>query len=1240
MIHSFVYDSSSDYKRVQPFEYLDKDLDEYSFEYSRDILSDLSKFNAPIFTQRERRGIVFNENVLPLYRDRVSFVILDTDKEALKTTIRKPLIDKTLINSNMFAYRMPSTADMFKILFGTKYCYTEMFQGFVGVRQNIKKSYVADMYAGYKFIYGNIMEQYTAKKPDYITNIYETILATFPTRILNVYDQILSIQPTKILNVYKTYNAQKIPSFIKANVFQNYFANKDNILNYYQQVYVKDLKQHFVHCFDEIIIEKPVPSLNEYKNILMVEAFVNKTQIYQTLLAAPTQKRGNINETLILKKIPEILNGNVFKVVAAVKTDNIKKTYRFDILNAHRKLSKKRTVMSAGLKFFKKVLHKRFVTSTSWFGQKKGKVSYLCKEQRFGGKNLKTSSYLDLIIQWGWKNHKFSDLNKTENFFFKGQKYAITEMYNSRLTKDSKEFILDTTNCHLIKDRKDITSRNDTSFLWKSRHSFVMFDQPRFSYKNRKPMRIEETEVHLYREGKSFEILTTESHLKKEGKSFEVLSTENFVHKESKSFEILTTEVDVYKESKRFRIHIHEKFLYKQPKSLIIENSNVSLEKLAYYVRTEDTLQGLITLPYDLMMANNSIGFIINKKNVQTLEKLTGMYKVLKDLYVESMNQTLTKNVASTTLDNTDLWVFKEPDNTWVDTHAVMLTVLSKDIMLQHDELFLEKIKKNSIINLATSVYRKERLIYIPDDLFIYKEQKDIYVREDLHISKVHRPVHVYDNFFVDKIGSEAFIRDGIHISKILNLAVFDTDIGIDREVLELQVNKENIWCSKPKRGDIFKQYFIERPSCDVAVYQKDLFAEKEIKIHLEDSIFVDRIAYESNVVVQELQRMQHLVKELEKPVTHTYNWAWVYEPDNPLEDTEEYKGLDELLLPEKDVDYSTFEKYIFNKDKMRPTNPIEILDDTTFIAKYPIKHPTQDYEEIGIVYVDVPSELMYRIFCKYYEIWYANIFKFGNMSMVDSLRMMLDFMYSWIILEYTGTEYLEPALRVFRQIRWFGEKSVMHNARYLISYEKANLVCDLHKGSLTEIENDITDNNFFYVNGTLGAIINNSTYFNQEAYINLYMNYTVETTLKFNLSQAGGTTQVYLDSVFVENIVNASKVVTITIPPGHHTVKIYRSAIDNFATCYIGGIVVANGSYTNLQITYDPELRLGNLPLNDVAKKMVDLASLYDNEQEAFQMYREGNLAVSELYKELQRYWELHHQGKIKGKRLTIKET
>jgi hypothetical protein len=1205
-----MYDSSSDYKRVQPFEYLDEGLNEYSFEYSRDILSDLSKFNAPIFTQkkREKRGVIFNEKLislkekedkkgfyqaLPSIKDNeVDLSIFNSNKDIIRDSIRKPLIDKSFINNNILIYKELSGIDIFKILFGTKYCNIKILQGIVTVEQHVKKSYIADMYFGYKFIYVNILDNYMAKKHDNIMNVYENILVQLPVFKLNIYD---------ICNIYKHNGCM--------NIFKNYSGEKDSVLEYYAPIYIsqKVPYPYVVNFFNENIMTGKTFNLNVYDNLLLKKRIENKMNIYKLLNATKT-KRMNSNKNIVVKRIPETFNGNIFNNII-LKT-NIKKAYKFDILNIHRKLSNKKIIMSNGLKIFRKNLLKGFVNNKHLFGTLNRKA-YLHKKHYFNTKNIKIGSYIDLINQWGKKNSKMTDLKKVELILIKSKKDFLIEVYNKTLNKNKRNFIIN----------------NKFLSLQKEAHSFDVANQTDFIYKAQKSLELEPKEEFVFRKNKNFGVLITESDLFKKGKNV-ILNK---------------TEVNIFKKRKNFNIKDYKQLFYKDSKSFVIKDTDISLERLVYGIRIDKTLKNLIVLPYGLMLDDNSIGFVTDKKSICATDDLTGLTKKIKDLFVDEINESLTKNIVSATLDDSNLWLFKKPHNTWIETHAIMLTTLVKHIMIQHDDYFLEKNAKNSIINLATSVYKNQKLLQSFDDLFINKEQKKVYIPEELSVFKKHKNIYINKNYFANKVIKKAFISDAVNLTKNIKMFNIDFMLEMNKEVYELQVNKENIWYSKSKKskkGEIFNQYFIEKSSKEIMHQDNEFASKKENGLRLSDSVFIDRVTYESNAIIQEIQRMQKLIKELEKPVTNKYNWAWVYEPDNPLEDSEDYKGLDELLLPEKDVDYSTFEKYIFNKDKMRPTNPIEIIDDTTFIAKYPIKHPVPNYEEVGIVYIDVPSELMYRIFCKYYEIWYANIFKFGNMSMAESLRLMLDFMYSWIILEYTGTQYLEPALRVFRQIRWFGEKSVMHNAKYLISYERTNLVCDLYKGSLTEIENDIQENNTFYVNGSLGVIINNSTYFMQEAYINLYTNYPVETILKFNISQAGGATQVYLDSTYVDNITKASKAVVVTIPPGKHTIKILRPAQKNFATCYIGGIVVVNGSYTNLQITYDPDLKLGNLPLNDVAKKMLDLASLYDNEQEAFEKYREGNLAVGELYKELERYWELHHQGKIKGKRLTIKET
>jgi hypothetical protein len=104
--------------------------------------------------------------------------------------------------------------------------------------------------------------------------------------------------------------------------------------------------------------------------------------------------------------------------------------------------------------------------------------------------------------------------------------------------------------------------------------------------------------------------------------------------------------------------------------------------------------------------------------------------------------------------------------------------------------------------------------------------------------------------------------------------------------------------------------------------------------------------------------------------------------------------------------------------------------------------------------------------------------------------------------------------------------------------------------------------------------------------------------------------------------------------------VKIEKSASHNLnGHFYIGNIKVPNSTFKELSIEFDPTLKAGNKPLNEIARKMIAYANLYEDREEAYNVIRKGNLGVGEIYKHLTEYWELHHQDKIKGKRLTIKE-
>ena len=89
----------------------------------------------------------------------------------------------------------------------------------------------------------------------------------------------------------------------------------------------------------------------------------------------------------------------------------------------------------------------------------------------------------------------------------------------------------------------------------------------------------------------------------------------------------------------------------------------------------------------------------------------------------------------------------------------------------------------------------------------------------------------------------------------------------------------------------------------------------------------------------------------------------------------------------------------------------------------------------------------------------------------------------------------------------------------------------------------------------------------------------------------------------------------------------------------YIGNIKIPNCTFKNLSIEFDATLKTGNKTLNEIAKKMIAYANLYSNREEILDIIKKGNLSINETYKKLTEYWEIHHQNKSKGKRLTIKE-
>lgn len=410
-----------------------------------------------------------------------------------------------------------------------------------------------------------------------------------------------------------------------------------------------------------------------------------------------------------------------------------------------------------------------------------------------------------------------------------------------------------------------------------------------------------------------------------------------------------------------------------------------------------------------------------------------------------------------------------------------------------------------------------------------------------------------------------------------------------------------------------------------------------------------------------ELQELHRNIVEANLMTNPVDNWVWVYTEDEPFDDP--FK-IDELLLPENDTRYENLEEILFDRDKLKPRDPIRIIDDYTFIARYPNNYPiknkdgTNAYENVALEYLDVRTSVMRQVFIAFYAIWQDNIFEFAKMTMTQSAKKILDYLYTWIIMYIAEVDQPE-ALRSFKLIRWYLERGIMQCSDYIITYEPD----DLTSGKLASdddlaIPNDIVKvpdvlkdrygnvNTTMYIDYKNHVIRNTPSKLNQDTYITFLIENKKNTNISFNISSLDGKVQIILnDTVIEEKTLSGLANLVYNIPyneeNGYNIFRILKKAEYNTDDqFFIGNIRIPDmGKTGNLNIDFDPKLQ-GNKVLNYASQKVLTYINLYENTEHFVDELSRNNAHLSNTYERMLEYWELHHQDKDKGKRLTIKRT
>lgn len=624
------------------------------------------------------------------------------------------------------------------------------------------------------------------------------------------------------------------------------------------------------------------------------------------------------------------------------------------------------------------------------------------------------------------------------------------------------------------------------------------------------------------------------------------------------------------------------------------------------------------------VLFNSFAGIIIPLSKIKYQAYVDNINLMVQRLSKEGyLNTDLSASVIykNTCIPDTKLFCDKEEFDTYLDYKNVQLTK-SKVYGMIHKDNFAAK--KHKYLYSDSQIWLNKDSVevwYDKENTQLKKQAVDIYT-EDMLAGKINpKNIYCHNSLFVDNLAKMCYYSYNVTLTdKSLDMQIHNQLTGVTQEQQKLHI----LDCISP-------------------------LIKKQLNAFYDYGIFVNEFIHKSTLFkqIQDIHKISH---DTGINPEDFGNWVWVYEDSDPFIGLD--FGIDELLLPENDTRYENFEDIIFDKQNMRPKSPVKQIDENTFIAKYPIRHPLPKYSDIAIDYnksaikveqfYGIETSIMHTVFLKFYRIWQSKIFEFGTMTMVQSVKLILEYLYTWI-MEYFPVEELEQALRVFKLIRWYGESSIIQNSQYIVSYEYGTLESKLNTGTCL-IPNDLDTNDTMYVDAKLGVIRNNPVYINQGtgAYVTFEINNKKNTTFTFSLSNTVGSVHIYINDALVDTVSRSALNLTYELPYTGDTsiVKIEKTASHNLnGSFYIGNIKVPNCTFKNLSIEFDPTLKAGNKPLNEIAKKMIVYANLYENREEMYEIIQKGNLGVEEIYKRLTEYWELHHQNKTKGKRLTIKE-
>lgn len=695
---------------------------------------------------------------------------------------------------------------------------------------------------------------------------------------------------------------------------------------------------------------------------------------------------------------------------------------------------------------------------------------------------------------------------------------------------------------------------------------------------------------------------------------------------------------DTFIDSDRF-------FLYKSEQESIVDESYI-YNIFKNSIDTKSNNEGLIGYgKYINTSSNNDIlGFNINPgdtyiKDVVTFNKgiidVTvddGSCKWLNNFKTSDIIETIIKlEVSEKDIDNSSIVIeYNKEINATIHDTTVKTSMAIIDTSYNDTTIKIDSVNKDIFSEEDLYVGKKESNTDISKDVQYDSIKGNIFESENTNFETYSKNTTINKSTNYSIASEDGLIVDDTTVTKRDKIATGDNKLEALTGVKEtngesvMTVGKVEKNTSTKNNIILDKTYIIGNDEDTAKIMSKSLknVGEEDTKI-----------------IIAKLEHLIEKVPSLQRIITdRTFKEVYI-ECSGKWVDGDSYDkpnlgigGIDELLLPGTDFDYTKLEGKVIDKDG-RPVGKAEVLDNRTFITTTPIKHPLPESINIGIDYIDLNINVLRHMIDVTYKLWMKKAFQFGAIDMREAMHILIEDVSAYANLTMDGPTKIHAA-RVVRLIRWYGEAAINNNAKYKITVDYGKLSSDLYEGKCKiphNFDNMHIDNNMYTITNTLTGA---------ECSAEFYIDNPVKTKLQFIIQVTSGTAKISLNGEEVGRVgVGIHKLeYDIEKLEAPNILNIFYNGLNN-GIINLSNLVIFDMRYNGYSLEYHPVRGTGNKVMDDLVKYLSNYEDILDNNQEYIEAVKDNNYAITDVISKMLEYFELHHEGKNKGKRLTIKK-